>query len=80
LDREARAPIDRHVAAQPTDARRFILNEPEHIQKRSAWQRAAELSLHAAEDASQAEAATRQVEVALVLKSAPEACLTVPGR
>jgi hypothetical protein len=32
------------------DARRFILNKPEHIRERSAWQRATELSLHAAED------------------------------
>jgi hypothetical protein len=42
---------------------------PEHIQERRAWQPAINLLLHAAEDASQIEAATRQVEVALFLEA-----------
>jgi hypothetical protein len=41
------------------DVRRFVIKEPEHVQERSSWQRAAELLLRAAEDASQVEAATK---------------------
>jgi hypothetical protein len=51
------------------DVRRFSLNEPEHVQERRAWQRATELLLHVAEDASQIEAATRQVELALFIEA-----------
>jgi hypothetical protein len=51
------------------DVRRFILNEPEHVQECRAWQRATEPLLHAADDASQIEAATRQVELALFLEA-----------
>jgi len=35
------------------DVRAFILKEPEHIQERNSWQRAAELMIQAAEDGRQ---------------------------
>ena len=51
------------------DVRAFILNGPEQIQERQAWQHAAQLLLDAAEDAGRIEDATRQVEFALFLEA-----------
>jgi hypothetical protein len=51
------------------DARDFILDEPEHIQRRQLWQRAAQLLIGAAEDARGIEAATKQVELAIFLEA-----------
>jgi hypothetical protein len=51
------------------DARAFILNGPEHIQQRQAWQHAAQLLMEAAEDAGRIEDATRQVGFALLLEA-----------
>jgi hypothetical protein len=51
------------------DVRAFILNGPEHIQKREVWQHAAQLLLDAAEDAGRIEEATRQIEFALFLEA-----------
>jgi hypothetical protein len=50
------------------DASAFILRQPEHIKRSSAWQRAAELLILAAENGAGIEAATRQVELALFLE------------
>jgi hypothetical protein len=51
------------------DVRDFILDEPEDIQERQSWQRAAGLLMSAAEDASGIEAATKQVRLALFLEA-----------
>jgi hypothetical protein len=40
------------------DVRAFILKEPEHIQERNSWQRAAELMIQAAEDGANIEASS----------------------
>jgi hypothetical protein len=40
---------DGTTLATLADARAFVLNEPEHIQERNSWQRAAELMMAAAE-------------------------------
>jgi hypothetical protein len=50
------------------DVRAFILNEPEHIQRRNSWQRAAELMMAAAEGHG-TEGATKQIELALFLEA-----------
>jgi len=49
--------------------RTFILNEPEHIQERNSWQRAAGLLMEAAENGGSIEAATAQLELALFLET-----------
>jgi hypothetical protein len=51
------------------DVSDFILDEPEHIQRRKAWQRAAQLLQEAAEDADFIDAATEQVEKALLIEA-----------
>ena len=51
------------------DARAFILNEPEHIQERFSWQRAAEALIRAADSGDEIEAATEKVEDALFLEA-----------
>jgi hypothetical protein len=51
------------------DVRAFILAEPEHIQSRNSWQRAAELLMKAADGGDDIEAATRKVEDALFLEA-----------
>ena len=51
------------------NVRDFILEQPDYIQERQSWQRAAELLIEAAEDGSQIEAATKQVELALVIEA-----------
>jgi hypothetical protein len=51
------------------DVRSFILNEPEHIQERNSWQRAAALLMEAAENGGSIEAATALLELALFLEA-----------
>jgi hypothetical protein len=51
------------------EARDFMLDQPEHIQQRRSWQRAAELLLEAAENGADVEAVTKQVELALFLEA-----------
>jgi hypothetical protein len=53
----------------PADAREFLLGEPEGIQERQAWQKAAELLLAAAEQGGDVAVATKQVELALFLEA-----------
>jgi hypothetical protein len=52
-----------------SDVRAFILKEPEHIQQRRSWQRAAELLMVAAENGRGVEEATKQIERALFLEA-----------
>jgi hypothetical protein len=51
------------------DVRAFILEQPDYIQERQAWQRAAELLIEAADDQGRIDAATKQVERALFLEA-----------
>jgi hypothetical protein len=50
------------------EARDFVLAQPDEIQLRRSWQRAAELLL-AAVDGADVEAVTKQVELALFLEA-----------
>jgi hypothetical protein len=63
------AKITRTTLATLADVRTFILNEPEHIQERNPWQRAAALLMEAAENGGSIEAATAQLELALFLEA-----------
>ncbi len=60
---------DGTTLATLADVRAFILNEPEHIQERNSWQRAAALLMEAAENGGSIEAATAQLELALFLET-----------
>jgi hypothetical protein len=51
------------------NARDFILDQPEHIQGRRTWQRAAELLIAATENGADVEDVTKQVELALFLEA-----------
>jgi hypothetical protein len=51
------------------DAANFILALPEHYQDRTAWKRATELLMQAAEQDGDIEAATEQFERALFLEA-----------
>jgi hypothetical protein len=53
MGRRSARPIalkDGTTLATLADVRSFILNEPEHVQERNSWQRAAALLMEAAED------------------------------
>jgi hypothetical protein len=50
------------------DARAFMLHQPEGIQLRQSWQRAAGLLLAAA-DGADVESVTKQIELALLLEA-----------
>jgi hypothetical protein len=52
-----------------SEARAFILCEPQHIQARISWQEAAELLMAAAEDSARIKDATEQIEMALFLEA-----------
>jgi hypothetical protein len=51
------------------DARDFMLDQPNGIQERRSWQKAAELLLAAAENGADVEAVTKQIELALFLEA-----------
>jgi hypothetical protein len=52
---------DGTTLATLADVRTFVLNEPEHVQERNAWQRVAALLMEAAENGGSIEAATAQL-------------------
>ena len=54
-----------------SDARRFVLEQPDYIQRRGSWQHVAELLIAAAElcGAVEIEAATKAIERALFLEA-----------
>jgi hypothetical protein len=69
------APLSRPITVKdgPTlrtlgDARAFMLHQPEGIQLRQSWQRAAGLLLAAA-DGADVESVTKQIELALLLEA-----------
>jgi hypothetical protein len=50
-------------------ARDFMLAQPDRIQERRSWQRAAELLIAAAENGAAVDEVTKQVELALFLEA-----------